>query len=62
MATSKSSGPSLGRRAVAILILLAAAWIAFQIVKGFVVAVFWVGAAVLAVVAIFWAMRVLRSD
>jgi hypothetical protein len=62
MVSSNSSGPSLGRRAVAILVLLVAAWIAFQIVKGFVVAVFWTGAAVLAVIAIFWALRVLRSD
>jgi hypothetical protein len=62
MVTSKSSGPSLGRRAVAVLVLLVAAWIAFQIIKGFVIAVFWTGAAVLAIIAIFWAMRVLRSD
>jgi hypothetical protein len=62
MSSSKSSGPSLGRRAVAILVLLIAAWIVFQVIKGFVVAVFWAGLIVLAIVAVFWAMRTLRSD
>jgi len=62
MFTSKSSGPSLGSRAVAVLVLLVAAWIVFQVIKGFVVAVFWAGLVVLAVVAIFWAMRTIQSD
>ena len=49
-------------KAIAILILAIAAWIVFQVIKGFVVAVFWVGVVVLAIVGIFWAMRTLRSD
>lgn len=60
--SSKSSGSSLGMKALAILILAIAAWIVFQVIKGFVVAVFWVGVVVLAIVGIFWAMRTLRSD
>jgi len=59
---AKFSGRSLGMRVVAILVLALAGWIIFQVVKGFVVAVFWAGAVVLAVVAIFWALRTLRSD
>lgn len=49
-------------KAIAILILAIAAWIAFQVIKGFVVAVFGVGVVVLGIVGIFWAMRTLRSD
>ena len=60
MSSSKSSGPSLGSRAVAILVLLIAAWVIFQIIKGFVVAVFVTGVIVLAIVAIVWAVRTLR--
>jgi len=59
---SKSSGSSLGMKALAILILAVAAWITFQVIKGFVVAVFWIGVIVLGIVGIFWAMRTLRSD
>ena len=61
MSSSKSSGTSLGSRAVAILVLLIAAWVIFQIIKGFVVAVFVTGVIVLAIVAIVWAVRTLRS-
>jgi hypothetical protein len=62
MSTFSSTTSSLGKRAVAILVLLVAAWIIFQVIKGFVVAVFWAGLIVLAIVAVFWAMRTLRSD
>jgi len=62
MFSSRSSGSSLGRRAVALLVLLVAAWIVFQLIKGFIIAVFWTGAIILAIIAIFWAMRTIRSD
>jgi hypothetical protein len=61
MSTSKSSGSSLGSKAVALLVLLVAAWIVFQLIKGFVIAVFFTGAIILGIIAIFWAMRTLRS-
>lgn len=62
MSTSKSSGSSLGSKAVALLVLLVAAWIVFQLIKGFVIAVFWIGVLVFGIVAVFWAYRTLRSD
>jgi hypothetical protein len=62
MSTSKSSGSSLGSKAVALLVLLVAAWIVFQLIKGFVIAVFWVGVVVFGLIAVFWAYRTLRSD
>jgi hypothetical protein len=54
-----SSSSSLGKRAIAVLVLLIAAWILFKIVIGIAVAVFWVVLAVAAVVAVIWALRVL---
>ncbi|MGH2839255.1 MAG: hypothetical protein ACRDKY_00340 [Solirubrobacteraceae bacterium] len=62
MSTSKSSGSSLGSKAVALLVLLVAAWIVFQLIKGFVIAVFWAGVLVFGIIAVFWAYRTLRSD
>jgi len=62
MSASKPSGSSLGVRAVAVLVLILAGWVAFQIVKGVLIAVFWTVTAVLALVAIVWAVRTLRSD
>jgi len=49
----------LGKKAVALLVLLVAAWILFKMVIGAVAAVAWVVVAVLALVAIVWAIRVL---
>jgi hypothetical protein len=48
-----------GRKLLAVVVLLAAAWVLFKLVLGFVAAVAWVVVAVLAVVAIVWAIRVL---
>jgi len=62
MSTSKSSGASLGSKAVALLVLLVAAWIVFQLIKGFVIAVFWIGVVVFGLIAVFWAWRTLKSD
>ena len=59
MSTSTPSGASLGKRAVAALVLLIAAWILFKVVIGIVTAVFWVVLAVAAVIAVIWAIRVL---
>ena len=55
----RQGASDLGRKALALVILLAAAWILFKLVLGFVTAVAWVAVAVLAVVAIVWAIRVL---
>jgi len=48
-----------GRKLLAIAVLLVAAWILFKVVLGFVAAVAWIAVAVLAIVAVVWAIRVL---
>jgi hypothetical protein len=49
----------IGRKALAILVLVVAAYILFKVVLGFVAAVAWIVVAVLAVIAVVWALRVL---
>jgi hypothetical protein len=49
-----------GRKLVAVAVLLVAAFILFKMVLGFVAAVAWIAVAVLAVVAVVWAIGVLR--
>jgi len=48
-----------GRKALAVGVLVAAAYVLFKIVLGFVTAVAWVAILVVAVLAIIWALRVL---
>ena len=50
----------LGRKLLAIAVLVVAAYVLFKIVLGFVAAVAWIIVAVLAVVAVVWAIGVLR--
>ncbi|MEY2516086.1 MAG: hypothetical protein QOJ89_3444 [bacterium] len=59
MSTSTPSRASLGKRALAVLILLVAAWIIVKAVIGIAVAVFWAVLVVAAVCALIWAVRVL---
>lgn len=54
-----SSGPSLGKRALALLVLLAAAYILLKLVVGFVTAIAGTIVVILAIVAIVWAIRIL---
>ena len=46
-------------KAVAVVVLLIAAWLLFKVVLGVVTAVAWVVVIVLAVMAVLWAMSVL---
>lgn len=48
-----------GRKALALGILLLAAWVLFKLVLGVVTTIAWIAVAVVAVVAIVWALRVL---
>ncbi len=48
-----------GRKALALGILLLAAWVLFKVVLGVVATVAWIVVVVLAVLAIVWALRVL---
>ncbi len=60
MSTSTpSSGASLGKRALALLVLLVAAWILFKFVIGLVTALATVIVIVVAIAAVIWAIRVL---
>lgn len=51
------SKTSIGARALALLVLAVAAWVLFKIVIGTVVAIAWTAAAVVAVVAVIWAIN-----
>jgi ABC-type nickel/cobalt efflux system permease component RcnA len=55
------SKPSLARRALAVLVLVVVAVVAFKIVLGAIYAVFWIAAVVAAIVAGLWAWSILRS-
>ncbi len=48
-----------GRKALAVGVLVAAGYVLFKIVLGFVTAVAWFAVIALAVIAIVWALRVL---
>jgi hypothetical protein len=58
-ASTPSRGASLGKRAIALLVLLIAAWILIKVVIGVVTAVATVIVVVLAIFAVIWAIRVL---
>ncbi len=47
----------LGGKLLALVILLAAAYVLFKLVLGFVAAVAWIAVAVIAVVAALWALN-----
>jgi hypothetical protein len=51
-----------GRKLLAIVVLIVAAYILFKVVLGFVAAVAWIVVIVLALVAVFWAVGTLRSS
>ena len=52
----------VGRKVLAIAVLLVAAYILFKMVIGVVAAVAWIVVLVLAVIAAIWAFGVLRTD
>ena len=49
----------IGRKALAVLVLILAAYILFKLVLGFVMGIAWILVAVVAVIAVVWALRVL---
>jgi hypothetical protein len=55
------SKPSIGSRLLAVVVLAVGAWILFKLVIGTVVAIAWMVAAIVAIVAVFWAIRTLRT-
>ena len=59
MEETKAKGPSLARRALAVVILAAAAYLLLKIVIGIIASVAWIVVAVVAVVGILWAINTL---
>jgi len=59
MSTSTPSSSRLGKRALAALVLLIAAYVLFKVVIGVAVAVATFLAVIVAIVALIWAIRVL---
>jgi hypothetical protein len=57
----EKTGPSLAMRALAIIVLLIAAWILLKVVIGMIAGIAWLIVIVLAVVAVLWAWSTLRS-
>jgi uncharacterized membrane protein YccC len=51
--------PSLAKRALAVVVLALVAWIVIKLIIGIVAAVFWIVLAVVAVVAVLWAINTL---
>ena len=47
------------RKLLAVAVLIVAAYVLFKLVLGFVAAIAWIVIAVVAVIAVFWAVRVL---
>jgi hypothetical protein len=52
----KESAANLGTKAIALGVLLVAAWVLFKVVIGVVTAIAWTVVAVIAVVAVIWAL------
>jgi hypothetical protein len=52
---NEKTGPSFGARVIAVVVLAIAAWILFKIVIG----VAWFVVAIVAIVAVLWAVRTL---
>lgn len=56
---NEKAGPSFGARVVAVIVLAFGAWILFKVVIGVVAAVAWFVVAIVAIVAVLWAVRTL---
>lgn len=53
------SGPSIGARLLALVVLLAVGYLLLKVVIGLVMTVVWIALAAVAVVAVIWALRIL---
>jgi hypothetical protein len=55
----REAAGDLGRKAIALLVLLIAAWVLFKVILGVISVVAWIVVVVVAIAAIVWAIRVL---
>jgi hypothetical protein len=53
----RESAANLGTKAIALAVLLVAAWVLFKVVIGVVAAVAWIAVVVVAVIAVIWALN-----
>ena len=58
---TEKAGPSLVMRAVAVLVLLVAAWILLKVVIGIVAGIAWFVVIIAALLAMLWAWSTLKS-
>jgi hypothetical protein len=56
---AEKTGPSLGKRALAVVVLAIAAWLLLKVVIGIIAGVAWIVIAVIAVVGVIWAINTL---
>jgi hypothetical protein len=59
MDNTEKSGPSFGARVLAAVVLAIAAWVLFKVIIGVVAAIAWFVVAVVAIIAVIWAVRTL---
>jgi hypothetical protein len=59
MEKTEKSGSSLGRKAVAILVLAVAAWLLLKVVIGLIAGIAWIVVAVVLVAGVLWAINTL---
>ena len=57
----EQSGSSFAMKALAVIVLLVAAWILLRVVIGLIAGIAWFVVIVLAIVAVVWAWRTLSS-
>jgi hypothetical protein len=57
----EKTGSSLGRKAIAILILALAAWLLLKVVIGLIAGIAWIVVAVIVVAGVIWAINTLTS-
>ena len=54
------TGPSLGSRVLAVLVLAVAAWLLLKVVLSVITGIAWMVGAVVLVVGVLWALSILR--
>jgi Flp pilus assembly protein TadB len=59
MEKTEKTGSSLGRKAVAVLVLALAAWLLLKVVIGLIAGIAWIVVAVVVVAGVIWAVNTL---
>jgi hypothetical protein len=59
MKNTEKTGPSLGRKAIAVVVLAVAAWLLLKIVIGLIAGIAWIVVAVIVVGGVLWAINTL---